>query len=172
MSGGSVIIHGDMGPKKRDAITVRCPTCGAKPGERCELNTGQARTEPHPTANYDLFRVEKGKIVYHIDSIHLKAGGNVAEMEARAAHLELMERAALEAQKRGQATFTLRGVAAGENFQTRFKQLAERIGVKRSARTFPGSTGMDNFEVQLTASKVLTWVKQSLAKLKVKTPSQ
>jgi hypothetical protein len=131
-------------------------------------SVGSFNTPGHLRARVDL---EKGKIVYHIDSIHLKAGGNVAEMEARAAHLELMERAALEAQKRGQATFTLRGVAAGENFQTRFKQLAERIGVKRSARTFPGSTGMDNFEVQLTASKVLTWVKQSLAKLKIKAPS-
>jgi hypothetical protein len=26
---------------------VRCPTCGAEPGEKCELNTGQPRTAPH-----------------------------------------------------------------------------------------------------------------------------
>jgi 4-hydroxy-3-methylbut-2-en-1-yl diphosphate synthase IspG/GcpE len=26
---------------------VRCPTCGAAPGEKCELTTGQPRTEPH-----------------------------------------------------------------------------------------------------------------------------
>jgi hypothetical protein len=26
---------------------VRCPTCGAKPGEKCELATGQPRTNPH-----------------------------------------------------------------------------------------------------------------------------
>lgn len=26
---------------------VPCSTCGAKPGERCELHSGQPRTEPH-----------------------------------------------------------------------------------------------------------------------------
>jgi hypothetical protein len=26
---------------------VPCPTCGAKPTEQCELNTGQPRTNPH-----------------------------------------------------------------------------------------------------------------------------
>jgi hypothetical protein len=26
---------------------VRCPTCEAKPGEKCELSTGLPRTEPH-----------------------------------------------------------------------------------------------------------------------------
>jgi hypothetical protein len=25
----------------------RCPTCGAKPGEKCELATGLPRTDPH-----------------------------------------------------------------------------------------------------------------------------
>ena len=32
---------------EKQALAVRCPTCGAKPGEKCELNTGQPRTEPH-----------------------------------------------------------------------------------------------------------------------------
>ncbi len=32
---------------KKQAMEVRCPTCGAKPGEKCELNTGQLRTDPH-----------------------------------------------------------------------------------------------------------------------------
>jgi len=31
----------------RQAQSVRCSTCGAKPGERCELSSGQPRTEPH-----------------------------------------------------------------------------------------------------------------------------
>ena len=26
---------------------VRCPICGAGPGEKCELSTGQPRSEPH-----------------------------------------------------------------------------------------------------------------------------
>ncbi len=36
-----------MTVKQEQALTVRCPTCGAKPGEKCELSTGQPRTEPH-----------------------------------------------------------------------------------------------------------------------------
>jgi hypothetical protein len=28
-------------------LAIRCPTCGAAPGVRCELGTGQRRTEPH-----------------------------------------------------------------------------------------------------------------------------
>jgi hypothetical protein len=36
-----------MKAKKKQALSVRCPTCGAKPGEKCELSTGLPRTEPH-----------------------------------------------------------------------------------------------------------------------------
>jgi hypothetical protein len=36
-----------MTAKQEQALTVRCPTCGAKPGEECELSTGLPRTEPH-----------------------------------------------------------------------------------------------------------------------------
>jgi hypothetical protein len=32
---------------KKNTLAIRCPTCGAKPGEKCELATGQPRTEPH-----------------------------------------------------------------------------------------------------------------------------
>ena len=32
----------------KEAMAVRCPTCGAKPREKCELNNGLPRTEPHP----------------------------------------------------------------------------------------------------------------------------
>ena len=28
-------------------LIVRCPTCGAAPGEKRELNSGQPRTDPH-----------------------------------------------------------------------------------------------------------------------------
>jgi hypothetical protein len=32
---------------QEQALAVRCPTCGAAPGQKCELGTGQPRTEPH-----------------------------------------------------------------------------------------------------------------------------
>ncbi len=32
---------------EKQALCVRCPVCGAKPGEKCELGTGEPRTEPH-----------------------------------------------------------------------------------------------------------------------------
>ena len=34
-------------PTLKTVQAVRCPTCGAGPGEKCELNTGLPRTEPH-----------------------------------------------------------------------------------------------------------------------------
>jgi hypothetical protein len=35
----------ELSPK--DLLAIGCPTCGAKPGEKCELSTGQARINPH-----------------------------------------------------------------------------------------------------------------------------
>jgi len=35
----------DLTPKQ--LLLLRCPTCGAKPGEKCELATGQPRVNPH-----------------------------------------------------------------------------------------------------------------------------
>jgi hypothetical protein len=34
-------------PTLKQVQAVRCPTCGAGPGEKCELSTGQPRTAPH-----------------------------------------------------------------------------------------------------------------------------
>jgi hypothetical protein len=34
-------------PTLKQVQAVRCPTCGARPGEKCELSTGQLRTDPH-----------------------------------------------------------------------------------------------------------------------------
>ena len=36
-----------MKDKNKQALTVRCPTCGARPGQKCELSTGLPRTDPH-----------------------------------------------------------------------------------------------------------------------------
>jgi hypothetical protein len=33
--------------KEKQALTVRCPTCGAPPGTECVLTTGKSRTSPH-----------------------------------------------------------------------------------------------------------------------------
>jgi hypothetical protein len=39
--------YAEMTAKEKRILAVRCPTCGAKVGEKCELGTGQPRTEPH-----------------------------------------------------------------------------------------------------------------------------
>ncbi len=31
----------------QEALAVQCPTCGAKPGAKCQLSSGQPRTDPH-----------------------------------------------------------------------------------------------------------------------------
>ena len=45
--GGQPCIVLGMKITQKEALAVRCPTCGAKPGEKCELSTGLPRTEPH-----------------------------------------------------------------------------------------------------------------------------
>jgi len=34
-------------PALKKVHAMHCPTCGAGPGEKCELSTGQPRTTPH-----------------------------------------------------------------------------------------------------------------------------
>ena len=34
-------------PSPRRVLAISCPTCGAAPGEKCQLTSGQPRTEPH-----------------------------------------------------------------------------------------------------------------------------
>lgn len=38
---------GTCRPTLKQILAVRCPMCGAKAGEQCELHSGQARTSPH-----------------------------------------------------------------------------------------------------------------------------
>jgi hypothetical protein len=40
-----VCVTRELSPKQ--VLAVRCPTCGAASGEKCELSTGQPRTSPH-----------------------------------------------------------------------------------------------------------------------------
>ena len=37
----------DRNQLEKLSLSVPCPTCGAAPGQKCELNTGRARTAPH-----------------------------------------------------------------------------------------------------------------------------
>jgi hypothetical protein len=49
----------ELSPK--DVLAISCPTCGAKPKERCELSTNQPRTSPHR----DRRLVAKDKSLQH-----------------------------------------------------------------------------------------------------------
>jgi hypothetical protein len=44
------------------AQAVRCPTCGAKPGEKCELTTGQPRTDSHRDRRLTAAEKEPGSV--------------------------------------------------------------------------------------------------------------
>ena len=42
------ILHYEVMKVLRElALLIRCPVCGAKPKQKCELSTGLPRTEPH-----------------------------------------------------------------------------------------------------------------------------
>lgn len=43
--GHGLIMRKALSTKK--ILAVHCPTCGAKPGEKCELSSGEPRTDPH-----------------------------------------------------------------------------------------------------------------------------
>src|SRR6266446_8659455 len=44
----------------KQTFAIRCPTCGAKAGEKCELGTGQPRNTPHRDR---LFRLAYLKVL-------------------------------------------------------------------------------------------------------------
>jgi hypothetical protein len=46
---------------KEQALAVRCTTCGAKTGEKCELSTGLPRTNPHRDRKLDASEKFSGK---------------------------------------------------------------------------------------------------------------
>jgi hypothetical protein len=117
------------------------------------VSVGSYGTPGHLIARIE---VEEGKIVYRIAAIHLKAGGNAAEVAARAAHRDMLTRAAKEAQKRGQKEFTLRGIEAGDQFRAHANRLATESGVAGSGKVVQGSAAGPNYEVTLDAARVLS----------------
>jgi hypothetical protein len=50
-----------MRVKKEQALAVRCTTCGAKAGEKCELSTGLPRTNAHRDRKLDASDKFSGK---------------------------------------------------------------------------------------------------------------
>jgi hypothetical protein len=76
--------------------------------------------------------------------------------KARAAHRAMIQRAAQEAQKRGQKEFKFRGIEASDDFRTHANKLANEVGVARSGTASPSSSGgLPNYEVTLDTAKVL-----------------
>jgi hypothetical protein len=45
-------------------LAIRCPTCGAAPGVKCELSTGQPRFEPHQARRLKASDTIDGKSRY------------------------------------------------------------------------------------------------------------
>lgn len=47
---------------QKQTLALRCPTCGAPPGQKCELSTGQPRFEPHQARRFKAAdeKIEKG----------------------------------------------------------------------------------------------------------------
>jgi len=43
------------------SLTVHCPTCGAAPEQKCELNSGQPRTTAHRDRRWNAADKEKTK---------------------------------------------------------------------------------------------------------------
>ena len=50
----------DRNQLEKLSLNVPCPTCGAAPGQKCELNTGQPRTAPHRDRRLNAADKEKG----------------------------------------------------------------------------------------------------------------
>jgi hypothetical protein len=136
------------------AAAATASRAGTEAGTIRAVHVGRFGEPGHVIARIEM---AQGKVIYRVASIHLKAQGSAAEMAARSAHRDMMRNAAQEAQKRGQAHFTLRGIDANLNFRAHADKLAREGGVANSARILPGSTsGYSSYEVTLDAAKVLS----------------
>ncbi|MEN3379523.1 MAG: hypothetical protein V7604_4878 [Hyphomicrobiales bacterium] len=101
--------------------------------------------------------VAEGKVIYRVGAIVLKGEGEVAEIAlARAAHREMIRRAAQKAQQSGLSKFELRGIDANANFRAHADDLAREIGVPGSGKALAGSApGFTSYEVTLDVAKAL-----------------
>jgi hypothetical protein len=137
-----------IGPTKELAETT---FKAAESGTIHSVSVGVYNTPGHLVARLEM---EQGAVVYRIAGIHLKSGVKAAN--ARAAHRAMIQRAAQEAQKRGQKEFKLRGIEASDEFRTHANKLAGQVGVARSGRASASSSGgLPNYEVTLDTARVL-----------------
>jgi hypothetical protein len=146
-----------VGPTKELAETT---VKAAESGTLHSVSVGVYNTPGHLVARIEM---EQGQIVYRVAGIHLKSGAKAAN--ARAAHRAMIQRAAQEAQKRGQKEFKFRGIEASDQFRAHANKLADDVGVPASGKAFPSSSGgLPNYEVTLDTAKVLA-SNQAAAKL-------
>lgn len=117
-----------------------------------------ARVGGYGTPGSLLARIENtgGNIVYRVTAIILK-GPSLTLADARAAHRYMLWSAASLAQRAGQATFTLLGEQANQNFRDHADKLARQVGMAGSGRSPGGIAGAPyaDYEVTLFAARVL-----------------
>jgi hypothetical protein len=105
-------------------------------------------------------QVRGEEVVYKVKIINFKGAKTAAEEEAvalaRQTHREMIARAAEEARRRGQRTFTMFGETTSADFQRHADELARKIGVPGSGHRIPGPlSGSPDYEVTLDVAKVL-----------------
>jgi len=105
-----------------------------------------------------------------VSAIVLKGQGEAAEIElARAAHREMIKRAAKKAQENGLKQFELRGIDANANFRGHADKLARDIGIPGSGKVLAGSaSGFSSYEVTIDVAKALTSSARKAAMITIK----
>jgi hypothetical protein len=142
-----------VGPTKALAEGAAKRAAIPESGTLHSVSVGSYGTPGHLVARIE---VEEGKVVYRVASVHFKAQGKAVEIKARAAHRDMIQRAAQEAQKRGQNEFTYRGIDAGDQFRAHANKLAGDMGRPGSGKALPNSSGgKPDYEVTLDTAKVL-----------------
>jgi hypothetical protein len=97
------------------------------------------------------------QVIYRVRSIILRGEGDAADISlARAAHREMIRRAAKKAEQNGLTEFKLLGENANANFQLHADKLGREIGIANSGLKLPGDGGQGflNYQVTLQVSKV------------------